>query len=286
VPANFSRTFETTLVPENRPFVMPLDKERHYCTEILFSPRIFPECAHEQSIVSLILDCVMSLDSPTKRQEVCDTILLTGRSALLPGLTERLNAELILTPGGLQRAGVSTCNIFPLEQILLMSATAAALRTASTAIAAAATLEGGEGSNSSVWPRSSSSSSSSSPVSTLQCLSPIELHQRALEYATYSPSTFACWRGAASRTRDSNDSSNNSSSSMSTTANNQKNSKGASSRRGYDDEGFDEHHHHHSSSSNNSKHEIKRKALQPFRASDLISFKESKASNMKRFLGK
>lgn len=168
VQQDVSRTFETTLYPENRPFIMPLEKERHYCTEIMFSPRIYQQCAHEASIVSLILDSVMSLE-PHQRKEVCSTICLTGRSALLPGLADRLQYELLSSPGGLSRAGVSKCSIFPLEQMLANSAAAAAMATSSNVLA----------------------------------LAPTELQQYEAEKALRSASTFSSWRGATSRHRDS-----------------------------------------------------------------------------------
>ena len=70
-----------------------LDCERFYCTELLFSPSALESCASSPGLSKMAFECVQAVDQSV-RGAVCSTVLLTGRTALLPGLQKRLEGEL------------------------------------------------------------------------------------------------------------------------------------------------------------------------------------------------
>lgn len=69
-----------------------VDRELFYSSEILFSPELYELCQFEKSIVEIILQSIDLIDESV-REEICKTILLTGKTSLLKGLVERLQTE-------------------------------------------------------------------------------------------------------------------------------------------------------------------------------------------------
>jgi hypothetical protein len=136
-----NRVFETTLHPENKKFSISVEKERHYCCEVLFSPRIYPERAHESGLVALITDAVQAacafIDSTvvagssnserssaiaqTQKRSLCSTIIIAGPSSALPGLTSRVHNDLLDARVLSRWAGPSFAklSVFSVEQELL-----------------------------------------------------------------------------------------------------------------------------------------------------------------------
>ena len=101
VPRNFSyeqrseeiQCLEEIALSDGNVVSVCLDCERFYCTEVLFSPSVLSSCCGAPGIVDTILDVVQAIP-PLNRSRICNAILLTGRSALLEGLSERLQSEL------------------------------------------------------------------------------------------------------------------------------------------------------------------------------------------------
>lgn len=93
-----------------------LDRELFYCTEVLFGEGSLsenedpPEVETEATILDAILAATESIEDYDMRVEICETIVLTGGSARLPGLLERLQASDYLRQG-LERSGVTSYSI-------------------------------------------------------------------------------------------------------------------------------------------------------------------------------
>jgi actin-related protein len=70
-----------------------LDIERFYCVEVLFKPDLHEETKGQLSLPAVILEAVEQVDSLV-RNDVCESIVLSGKTSLTPGLKERLKSEL------------------------------------------------------------------------------------------------------------------------------------------------------------------------------------------------
>ena len=93
-----------------------VSSERFHCAEILFNPSLLEQCADLQasaqspSLVAAVIAAAGAIDESV-RAEVCSTILLSGRTALVPGLAKRLQHELNapLLALGVGSVAVITC---------------------------------------------------------------------------------------------------------------------------------------------------------------------------------
>jgi actin-related protein len=70
-----------------------VDRERFYCPEVLFSPYLYEPCADEASITDIVIASMSGIDE-SLRNEISRTILVTGNSSQLAGLTDRLQIAL------------------------------------------------------------------------------------------------------------------------------------------------------------------------------------------------
>jgi actin-related protein len=84
---------ETFTCADGGDITVTVDRELFHCPELLFSPFLLEQCAGEASIVDIILASVSALDESI-RTEVARTILITGSSSQLEGLTNRLQNDL------------------------------------------------------------------------------------------------------------------------------------------------------------------------------------------------
>ena len=82
-----------TLADGSSSITVTVDRELFYCPEVLFSPSLLDQCVEEASIVDSVVTSVRSLDDSI-RTEISQTILITGNSSQLEGLTERLETVL------------------------------------------------------------------------------------------------------------------------------------------------------------------------------------------------
>jgi actin-related protein len=100
--------------PDGDQFVVALNKERFYASEVLFCPSLFTNKDEEiKGVVELLSESVSTLDASV-RNEICSNIFLIGKTSLLPGIAERLKSELI-NGEVLSRCGVPFFNINCLE---------------------------------------------------------------------------------------------------------------------------------------------------------------------------
>lgn len=95
--------------PSGESVTVLLTRERFYCAEVLFQPRLFEganatveTAGATAGLVETILEAAGKVDESV-RAEVFATIVVAGRTALLPGLCARLQMDLGL---GLARLGV------------------------------------------------------------------------------------------------------------------------------------------------------------------------------------
>lgn len=71
-----------------------VDLERFYGGEVLFSPALFFGDAEAiASIPALLLSVIESIDQCV-REDICSTIFITGGSACIPGMKERISREI------------------------------------------------------------------------------------------------------------------------------------------------------------------------------------------------
>ena len=99
--------------PDGTTVCIQLARERFYCTEVLFQPSMLEGVcggAAVNGLVETILQAVRGVDESV-RDEVCSTIVLAGRTALLPGMCDRLYRDL---KDSLAALGVSS----PLQVVL------------------------------------------------------------------------------------------------------------------------------------------------------------------------
>jgi actin-related protein len=106
------RAKEAVNLPDGSVIVFTMDIERFYCAEVLFKPSLWEECKDQQSIPELILKSASMIDGLV-RQDVCERIILSGKSALIPGLKDRLRAEL---KSGMEALGVPNFQIIVVEE--------------------------------------------------------------------------------------------------------------------------------------------------------------------------
>jgi hypothetical protein len=140
------KDFKTKL-PSGDVLSLVVDKERFHCCEVLFKPSLFEGCGsshdthgdieHEGDgsgsnnnnpttvvapvaeglvhggIIETILEAVDAVDLSV-RDEVCAAIVLTGRTALVPGLVTRLTTDL---HNGLSGLGVHTYTVVVAEDV-------------------------------------------------------------------------------------------------------------------------------------------------------------------------
>jgi actin-related protein len=99
---------EVITLSDNTPLVFTVDIERFYCAEVLFTPDLYEECKGELSIANLILQSAELISDEDVRKEVCACIAVTGKTAYIPGLKDRLRAEL---KDGMARLGVSIFDV-------------------------------------------------------------------------------------------------------------------------------------------------------------------------------
>lgn len=81
------------MLPDGSEVKVPIDRERFYCSELLFRPDLFEECKNEAGLIELIQSCVASIDASC-RAEVSEHIVLSGGSSRLLGLLERVQSSL------------------------------------------------------------------------------------------------------------------------------------------------------------------------------------------------
>jgi len=99
-------------LPDGTAVSVGLDCERFYCTEVLFSPAALESCQHSKGLVRTVLEAVSAVNESV-RAEVCSTVLITGRSALLPGMAVRLERDL---KGPFRRLGIPSCRYVIAEE--------------------------------------------------------------------------------------------------------------------------------------------------------------------------
>lgn len=87
------RVKEAVPLTDGTVLVFTMDIERFYCVEVLFKPDLHEECKNQLSLHEVILQSVELID-PLVRNEVCECIVLSGKSSLIAGLKERLRNEL------------------------------------------------------------------------------------------------------------------------------------------------------------------------------------------------
>ena len=107
---------ERITAPDGDMFELRLDRERFYCAEVLFHPDLLEESTGQLGLVDLIEATVQGLDQAV-RKDICSCIMLSGRSAKIPGLADRLREEL-RAGGKLQEYGVSAFSVECLEPLL------------------------------------------------------------------------------------------------------------------------------------------------------------------------
>lgn len=96
---NVRRVYDCPL-PSGAELTLSVDKERFHCCEVLFQPRMNNDDKYdeegynnEHSIVSTILRAVSAIDESV-RSDICTRFIIFGRTALVPGLLQRLDYEL------------------------------------------------------------------------------------------------------------------------------------------------------------------------------------------------
>ena len=89
---------------DSAPLTITLSAERFHSAEVLFQPSLLESCAHAIPLVDCILKAAAAVDESV-RAEICGNVVLSGRSALLPGLAERLTREL---REGMAKLGVAS----------------------------------------------------------------------------------------------------------------------------------------------------------------------------------
>lgn len=87
------RVKEAITLADGSVLLFSMDIERFYCAEILFRPDLFEDTTNQLSLPAVILQSVEQVDSLV-RNDVCECIVLSGKSSLIPGLKERLLSEL------------------------------------------------------------------------------------------------------------------------------------------------------------------------------------------------
>lgn len=107
--------FEEIKHPNGTAEVISLDRERFYCTEVLFGEATEPcevpgDLDVEDSIMSAILAAAESIEDYDMRVEICEKIVLTGGSAMLPGFLERFQTSELLKEG-LRKSGITSFHI-------------------------------------------------------------------------------------------------------------------------------------------------------------------------------
>lgn len=86
-----------------------LDRELFYCTEVLFGSGFAgeaPQSDCEESIITAILAAAESIEDYDMRVEICENIVFTGGSSVLPGLLERIKGSAVLREG-MHQSGVT-----------------------------------------------------------------------------------------------------------------------------------------------------------------------------------
>jgi hypothetical protein len=104
---------ESIKQPDGSSEEVVLDRELFYCTEVLFGGgkgRASGGDDGGHSIIAAILAAVGSLEDADMRAEICEHIVVTGGSAALPGLLERLQSSSELREG-LAAVGVKLFNM-------------------------------------------------------------------------------------------------------------------------------------------------------------------------------
>lgn len=103
-----------------------LSSERFHCSEILFCPSLLEQCADLQasaqspSLVAAVIAAAGAIDESV-RSEVCSTVLLSGRTALVPGLAKRLQKEL---SAPFRSLGVGSVTVISCEESASLSPSA------------------------------------------------------------------------------------------------------------------------------------------------------------------
>jgi hypothetical protein len=110
---NVRRVF-TCPLPNGDELTLSVDKERFHACEVLLQASMNSDegFSHENSIVHTILRAAEAVDESV-RADVCGRIVVFGRTALVPGLLARLQADL---RDGLARLGVEKFVIAGVEE--------------------------------------------------------------------------------------------------------------------------------------------------------------------------
>ncbi len=87
-----------------------VDVERFYGGEVLFSPKLFfgDDAEAVTPITALLLSVIESIDQCV-REEICSTIFITGGSACIPGMKERITRDIT---SHMVQLGVEKFNIY------------------------------------------------------------------------------------------------------------------------------------------------------------------------------
>jgi len=102
---------EFSVLPDGTPLNIGVDRELFYAPEVLFSPELLESCNTEKSVVDAILQCVENIDTIV-REEICQRVLLTGKTTLFSGLRERLEHDLAV---GMKAKGVARFSVEAIE---------------------------------------------------------------------------------------------------------------------------------------------------------------------------
>jgi len=121
--------------PDGSTLSIEVDRERFYCTEVLFDTSLLPSKQDEQSIVQTIIASVDAIDDSV-RQEVCQKVILCGKTCLLPGFTQRLRRDI--------EEGLSFLDVTTFEVVLAEDVVDADVRSAAASVSKSAVWKGAE----------------------------------------------------------------------------------------------------------------------------------------------